>query len=200
MIERVAFRRLEHRRALFSPCEQFRYLLEIVWPSPTALRAAEMLPFIGLNPSTATHAENDQTIRRCVTFARALGFRGLRMLNLAAFRATAPREMLRAPDPIGPENSLDFLRAMTEDAPFAVACWGSAGAHSKLEDRARAVRAEIGGRLRAFGLTANGQPLHPLYLPHSAALTRLSALEVAAARRQREERDAAAPGAREAEL
>lgn len=200
MVERVAFRRLEHRRALFSPCEQFRYLLEIVWPSPAALRAVDMLPFIGLNPSTATHAENDQTIRRCVVFARALGFRGLRMLNVAAFRATAPRDMLRAPDPIGPEHSLDFLRAMAEDAPFLVACWGSAGAHSRLAARTRELRTEFGGRLRAFGLTANGQPLHPLYLPHSAALSELGALELAAAQRQHEARGAAAAREREAAL
>ena len=59
---------------------------------------------IGLNPSTADETTNDPTVRRCIGFSRRWGFAGLEMLNLFAFRATDPRVMLRAFNPVGARN------------------------------------------------------------------------------------------------
>lgn len=55
--------------------------------------------WIMLNPSTATEAEDDPTIRRCVSFADTWGFGGIDVVNLFAYRATSPLVMMSAKDP-----------------------------------------------------------------------------------------------------
>ena len=84
--------------AEFSADRVYRYRLWRRWA------AGPMLVVIALNPSTADEAQDDPTIRRCLGYARDWGFAGLRMLNLFAFRATAPVVMMRAADPVGPDN------------------------------------------------------------------------------------------------
>lgn len=176
MIERVASVGVERRRALYSKCERYRYLLEILWPTPGG-RPRPVVQFIGLNPSTATELADDQTIRKCKAFARAWGLGGLVMTNLAAYRATAPREMLAAADPIGPANSSLFLASVhlqhlvdakqytPKREPVVIACWGAKGAHSLLSDHASSVRERLKPWLCALEVCGNGEPSHPLYLP-----------------------------------
>ena len=90
--------------AEFSDCEKFRYMLTRVWDSdgPRAL-------FIMLNPSTADEIRNDPTVERCERRARALGFGAFRVCNIFAFRATDPKDMRAADDPVGPENDMAIL-------------------------------------------------------------------------------------------
>lgn len=183
MIERTARRALERRRALFSPCGLYRYLLEIRMDL-AHLEAKPLLPLIGLNPSDATELRDDPTIRRVIRFALDMGFAGVCMLNVAALCSPDPREMLAAADPIGPGNSVEFLAeaaraasAFPPVAPMALACWGTKGAHRALAPQVRAIRAGLGVRLYAFGLTSNRQPLHPLYLPASSRPRPLVELE-----------------------
>lgn len=179
MTEALAFTSSERRRALFSPCGQYRYLLEIVDNVLLHNRAAktlaaeqarpekQLLGIIGLNPSTATELVDDPTIRREKAFAKSWGYLGIRKLNLAAFRATKPAEMLDAPDPIGPENTIDFLvKHLLEGTDGVVlGAWGVYGAHPKLAAQLAAVYERLSDHLIAFGLTQNGQPMHPLYQP-----------------------------------
>ena len=72
--------------AHFSPCERYRYRLWRCWDA-----SKWKLAIIGLNPSTATHEEDDPTIRRCIGFAKRDGYGGLLMLNLFALRSTDPK-------------------------------------------------------------------------------------------------------------
>lgn len=60
-----------------------------------------------LNPSTADETKDDPTIRRCIDFARRLGYGGLYAVNLYAWRARGPWELGKAPHEsrIGPENN-----------------------------------------------------------------------------------------------
>ncbi len=85
--------------ALYSDCETYRYQLTRVWnaPGPRVL-------FVMLNPSTATEAQNDPTVERCERRARALGFGAFQVVNIFAFRATDPRVMRAASDPVGPRE------------------------------------------------------------------------------------------------
>lgn len=55
--------------ATFSPCRQYRYSLRRQWGDP----AGGYAMFVGLNPSTADETMDDQTIRRCVGFAKQWG-------------------------------------------------------------------------------------------------------------------------------
>lgn len=118
--------------------------------------------FVGLNPSTADATLDDPTIRRCIGFAKAWGYAGLMMTNLFAWRATEPRNMLAAENPIGPDNDR-VLSEAHDNAALSVAAWG---AHGTYLDRHNAVRALL-PRLHYLRLTKDGHPGHPLYLPSS---------------------------------
>lgn len=151
-----------HRRAVYSDCERYRYLLQIQWDTQRGCLQA-----IGLNPSTATELVDDPTIRRLKRFARDFGFGGLLMTNLFAFRSTDPSALRRAEDPIGPLNTPQFLAEQTMNT---VACWG---AHKAARLRGEEVRSYFRDhliKLKAFGFTRDGHPLHPLYLPANTSL------------------------------
>lgn len=143
--------------AVYSNCESYRYLLTRTWgPGRKAL-------FVMLNPSTATEVQNDPTVERCERRARALGFGGFRVTNIFAFRATDPRVMRAATDPVGPENDQAILSSVAW-ADMVVCAWGNHGLHL---DRGAAVTGllhKTGVPLWHFGLTGHNQPRHPLYV------------------------------------
>ncbi|WP_172300438.1 DUF1643 domain-containing protein [Pseudoruegeria sp. HB172150] len=147
--------------AVYSDCEQFRYLLTRTW-DPAGRKAL----FVMLNPSTATEIQNDPTVERCERRARALGFGAFRVTNIFAYRATDPKVMRAAPDPVGPAND----RAIAESAPWAdqiVCAWGSHGAHLDRGHRVEALLRDTNLPLYHLGLTKAGQPKHPLYIGYS---------------------------------
>ena len=147
---------MTRRGAIFSPCRTWRYLLWRTWApeKPVCM-------FICLNPSTATEDVDDPTIRRCIRYAFSWGFGALWMANLFAFRATDPRDMKAAADPIGPDNDR-ILRCSANWAGLAiVAAWGNGWGYL---DRAKAVEGMLAGRLSCLKITGNGSPGHPLYL------------------------------------
>ena len=144
--------------AVYSECERYRYLLTRVWndDAPRAL-------FVMLNPSTATEVQNDPTVERCERRARALGFDGFAVANIFGFRATDPRVMRAAADPVGPGNDAAILE-LAGWAGRVICAWGTHGVHL---GRGRAVEAALRGaghRLQHLGLTQGGQPKHPLYV------------------------------------
>lgn len=116
--------------------------------------------FVGLNPSTADETRDDPTIRRCMAFAKAWGYGGLCMTNLFSFRATDPKDMKAAADPVGPENDAHLL-ALAEGAGVIIAAWGANGTH---KGRDKDVR-KLLPTLYCLAMTKGGHPGHPLYLP-----------------------------------
>lgn len=123
----------------------------------------------GLNPSTADQHADDPTIRRILGFADDWGFGTLVMLNAFALRSTDPKALAsmvaRRRDPVGPDNDATIERVLTEHRrDKLVIGWG---AHGTLLARGRDLAARalaLHGRPECFGLTASGQPRHPLYL------------------------------------
>ena len=142
------------RWAAITDCGRYRYALGRHWDE-----ALPPVVFIGLNPSTADAEQDDPTIRRCIGFAKAWGFGGLVMLNLFAYRATQPADMMAAADPVGPQSD-HYLTTLASRATV-VAAWGANGT---FRQRGEAVRAML-PRLHYLRLTKGGQPQHPLYLP-----------------------------------
>jgi hypothetical protein len=118
-----------------------------------------------LNPSTASALVLDPTVRRCVRLAQAWGLGAVEVVNLFALRSTDPRG-LRGPDePVGPGND-DAVVAAAAAADLVVAAWG---VHGSLAGRDERVRALLDDRpLHHLGLTRDGHPRHPLYLPRTA--------------------------------
>jgi hypothetical protein len=144
------------RQTLFSPCRTYRYVLWREW-----IGGDGYAMFIGLNPSTADETQDDPTIRRCIGYAKAWGYSGLCMTNLFAFRATDPKNMKAAADPVGPEND-QHLGMLAQRADVVVAAWGASGAHLGRDAK---VIAMLDQSLFCLARTKGGHPGHPLYLP-----------------------------------
>lgn len=146
---------------------EYRYGLYRAW-EPTPHRR---VLFIMLNPSTADGLKDDPTIRRCVAFAKAWGFGGMEIGNVCALRATDPSALEEHPDPVGPQNgyALDF---MLRGCGTVVCAWGASGGYIAARAKASLV-SQLRQRDRAYfhlGLTREGHPKHPLYLPRSVEL------------------------------
>lgn len=130
-----------------------------------------------LNPSTADADIDDPTIARSVRRAACLGYGSLIVWNLYAFRATDPAELWRVPDPVGAENANWIRTALLEccaSRGMAVVGWGSNAIDTNVIAVACLIAAELGVSLQCLGLTKNGYPRHPLYVPYSAPLMRWS--------------------------
>ncbi|MCC6008199.1 MAG: DUF1643 domain-containing protein [Rhodobacteraceae bacterium] len=150
--------------AVYSPCERYRYLLTRVWG------AGARALFVMLNPSTATEAQNDPTVERCERRARALGLGGFRVCNIFALRATDPRVMRAAPDPVGPWNDAALVQSVAWGAEWGglvVCAWGTHGAHLGRGAAVEALLRARGASLHHLGLTAGGHPRHPLYVRYA---------------------------------
>ena len=118
--------------------------------------------FVGLNPSTADAERNDPTIRRCIGFARDWGHGAMVMVNLFDVRATDPAVMKRRRAPLSRANDAVLL-AHAREAALVVGAWGVHGAHRGRGEAVRALLHDHDIETRCFGLTASGEPLHPLY-------------------------------------
>lgn len=143
------------RSAEFSPCRMWRYSLYRCWdwqgPEGT-------LAFCCLNPSGADERLDDNTVTRCIRYAKRWGFGGFCMYNVFGFRATDPKVMQAAADPVGPGND-EALAGIRKRAGCVVAGWGN---HCPPE-REKAVCGLIGGSIFCLNQTQKGRPIHPLY-------------------------------------
>jgi hypothetical protein len=145
---------LDEFGADFSPDRLYRYRLYRVWD-----KSKLPLMFIGLNPSTADERIDDPTVRRCLRFAKDLGYGGLIMANAFALRATSPTALKAVNDPVGPENDA-WLIKLAQGAGLVIAAWGN---HGSINGRGQQIR-QLLPKLHCFVLTKTGQPKHPLYL------------------------------------
>lgn len=144
------------RNAAFSRCRRYRYALWREWDAnrPRIL-------FIGLNPATADAEQDDNTMRRCMHYARAWGFGSMAVGNLFAYRTTWPAALKQARDPVGKYNDR-WLRKLSRDADMTLAMWGNDG---DFLGRAGEVSRSLAG-LYCFRVTARGQPHHTRGLPN----------------------------------
>jgi hypothetical protein len=139
----------------------YRYSLRRVWHS------GKTLTVIGLNPSTADGLNDDNTIRVLMNYAKRLNFGGLLMLNLYAWRATRPQDLVKAAkvhDIIGPQNTFEILRTRIEqsDSPFVFAAWGTYGLKRGAEFARFMGYDFCFYSMKAFAVNKDGSPHHPL--------------------------------------
>lgn len=146
------------KTAEISPDGVYRYELTRRWGD------GPFVCWVMLNPSTADAEVDDQTIGRCIGFARRWNMAGLKVVNLYALRATDPQALKTHPDPIGCDNAGYVHEAICASA-FVVVAWGASDPH----------RGSGGGDILAsawganvpvscLGRTRAGFPRHPLYL------------------------------------
>ena len=146
-------------KAVFSPCQQYRYELREIWDP-----AKPLVLWLLMNPSVACVEYSDPTLRKTGTFARAWGYGGQLVGNVHAYRATDKRRLLEVDDPVGPQNDRMIL-AMAAEAKTVVLAYG------KPPKALLARGAEVVGLLGHhpglchLRLAQDGTPVHTLYLP-----------------------------------
>ena len=146
----------------------YRYLLWRRWST-----SRRICNFVMLNPSTADETENDPTIRRCMAFAKSWGYGVLVVTNLFAHRATEPKDMLAASDPVGPENGSivdEVMDYATHNDGLIVAAWGNKGSHMDQAEWFKGRAEMMDAPVRCFEISKKGQPKHPLYQPSDKEL------------------------------
>lgn len=147
------------RTAVISPCGTYRYRLSRMWDP-----VQSTMCFVMLNPSTADAQVDDPTIRRCISFAKREGFGSIDVVNLYAWRATDPADLIAARqagcDVEGPHNRDHVYKAMY-DAGMTVAAWGAwPETHGGVPDSFPTF-----DTIWCLGRTKGGSPRHPLYMP-----------------------------------
>lgn len=141
--------------AVISACGHYRYRLDRRWgPGSSCV-------FVMLNPSTANSRQDDPTIRKCRGFAQRWGHDAFTVVNLFAWRATHPRDLNRASDPIGEDNDR-HIREVCRLHPFVVLAWGNHATRVRIERVLDILETNVSGPLRCLGITKGGEPLHPL--------------------------------------
>jgi hypothetical protein len=151
--------------AIFDTTGRYRYTLWRRWSLDYP-----QIAFIMLNPSTADGQRNDPTISRCIDFAQLWGFGGLEVVNLFAYKATYPSDLLRVENPIGPENDSYLLHALERSACLVVA-WGTRGTLlGRDREVLKLLTCHPTTKLKCLGLTKEGHPCHPLYIRRQTPL------------------------------
>lgn len=148
----------------------YRYFLSRQWGQLPPLIV------IMLNPSTADAFKNDPTVQLIENLAKSMGFGGYIVLNVAAYRATEPADMLKQKDPIGQHN-LDVIswtvRAVINRwviTPAILLAYGNNV--DKLPNGKQHVLSIIDtckdiGNLLCLEITKRNHPRHPLYFDTS---------------------------------
>lgn len=157
------------RDAKFSEDRKYRYVLDREWDE-----SGKLVTFIMLNPSIANEIINDQTIKRCLAFAKKWNCGRLKVVNLFAWRATDPNELTKVDDPVGPDNDTRILEAIKQ-ADMVVCAWGNNVTKvSSGKDRGQKVRGMIRAQATTpyylGSLTKKDNPPHPLRLATNTEL------------------------------
>ncbi len=160
--------------AVLSPCGLYRYRLErdVADPDPTGPLAGKVVAFFGINPSTADAELDDATVRKWTGFCRRWGVGHFIVGNVFAYRATDVKELATAT--LRQSENLGHQWRIARDADILVPCWGDRSKIPKrlqpdLEDVLHKLRQE-GKPVMHFGLTASGDPKHPLMLGYATPL------------------------------
>lgn len=160
----------------FSDCRRYRYTLRHRWDELFEGRRAI---FMCLNPSTADEKQLDPTLTRIKSFCGRLGANEFLMLNIFAYRATDPKDMMAVEDPVGPENNAHIKAAITEAYALnnghldIVGGWGNHGQHMNRQVDCLALlepfRELPNLNISCLGKNANQTPKHPLYIAANRA-------------------------------
>ena len=135
--------------------------------------------FMMLNPSTADADIDDNTIRRCIGFAKLWGYGGLMVGNLFAFRSTKPDLLLQQGNPIGPHND-HYLTEMVKQAEIIVLAWGNADIVNRIAKLypnykpLNLLPLEKLYCLRLGSEATGSHPVHPLYQKTTTPLIKLN--------------------------
>jgi len=148
----------EESTAEISPCGLYRYTLRRVWD-----RGKPLLVCCLLNPSTADAKIDDRTVKLLVQWARMLGYGGLLLVNLFAFRSTDPGALKTAADPVGALNDSRILESVQLAGGHMLCAWGVGGALRGRAQHVTAMLRAVGVELYQIPCERHDGPCHPLH-------------------------------------
>lgn len=144
----------------FSEDKLYRYALWRKWDLN-----GKFINFLMLNPSTADDIHNDPTVERCQRRAVQLGYGGLYVTNLFAYRSTDKSKLKRVIDPVGKSNDATIID-VAEKCDRVVCAWGTDGNFLNRGTAVFWMLRSAGITTYALKLTKSGHPSHPLYLAY----------------------------------
>lgn len=146
----------------------YRYWLSRSWGEGSRVL------WVMLNPSTADHAKDDPTIRKCTGFTKRLGFSGFFVVNLFAWRSTVPGvlavEDAKGTNINGPKNDAT-IQGLAAQAGMTICAWGAfdkLNLAPRIAQVSSLLHAENSSPAVALGYSMAGQPRHPLMMPYYA--------------------------------
>lgn len=129
--------------------------------------------YIGVNPSDAGETTNDQTATKLMEFTRLNGGDRMIVANLFTHVASDVRELAKQSQPICP-GADKWLGWLMQHADVVVPMWGSRNKLPKaLRPRIEFVEmllTQLRKPVKCFGITASGDPTHPLMLKYATPL------------------------------
>lgn len=153
--------------AVFSRNKKYRYFLSRQWSTLPPLVVCM------LNPSTADVFKNDPTVARIEALAEKLNCGGYLVLNICAYRATKPEDMLDQDDPYGVHNlqiieySLKQVVHRWRYKPKFLLAYGNnvkkLDNGIKFANRVNTL-AQHCSKIQVLQMTKAGLPQHPLYI------------------------------------
>jgi hypothetical protein len=156
------------RRAVFSECGLFRYLLEHDFGGSGPVVSLGMV-----NPSRADGQKNDPTMTKVDGFCARLGASKVTVWNPFALVAKDVRVLRTAADPVGPENDA-YIEQAIRGADIHIIAWGPLSKLPKpLRNRWRSVVEVLnraGAKPMCWGTALDGHPRHPLMLAYATPL------------------------------
>lgn len=155
--------------AVISACGRYRYRLDRHVGAGDRVAA-----FFGVNPSIASATVDDATVRKWIGFSKRLGFKRFIVGNVFAYRATDVRFLASdGADAIGPEW-FDHTDQIIAEADVIIPCWGRrtkvpSAMRGQFENLTSLITGS-GKPSMCWGLTAGGDPKHPLMLGYDTPL------------------------------
>lgn len=160
--------------AVFSKDRRFRFMLWRIWDE-----AKPLVNWCMLNPSIASHDQDDPTLLKCCAFAKKWGMGGVILTNLYPAVATYPVELVAMEDRRGPmaymEGGIDgpdyvnkkYLSFAAKEASLTIVGWGNNVQHFhslRAVEETHYTLSKI-RPVKCLKITKDGHPSHPLYLP-----------------------------------
>lgn len=162
--------------AILSDCGLYRYALwRTILDIPEG--GGSVVGYFGVNPSTADHTIDDQTVKKWRGFSEVIPNHIVSRFivgNLFSFRSTDVNGLKSALDPVGRHTDA-WLDQIILKCDILIPCWGN---RSKLPTSLRYRVDEVEDKLKksgkpvlCFGKTKSGCPKHPLMLGYNTKIT-----------------------------
>lgn len=147
------------RKATISECGKYRHDLYREWNN-----SKETMVWVMLNPYTADGSQDDNTIRKCIAYAKAWNYGSFHVVNLFDIRLTDSKELKKKENPFT-HDCFQIALAKIKLCKGIVLCgWGNEGL---IKERSQAFKQYMkfyNVKLFCLKTNKNGEPTHPLYL------------------------------------